>query len=176
MNLNVNAVDNIVVMQYLTKRIIVVGIGQSLRGDDAAGLQAVRQWQESFPETASRPEVRVETLELPGLDLLAYLDGMDEAVLVDAVQSPALAGTLIRFKLNDASSFTPNTRSAHGWGVAETLQLGYTLYPSLAKCRMILIGLTGKDFEMGAKLSPEVEAALPETAKMIHREVMRLLR
>jgi Ni,Fe-hydrogenase maturation factor len=59
--------------------------------------------------------------------------------------------------------------------VAETLQLGRTLYPSLAKCRMILIGLAGKDFEMGAKLSPEIEAALPETVEMIQLEVNRLL-
>jgi hydrogenase maturation protease len=157
-------------------RIVVIGIGQSLRGDDAAGPQAVHRWQASFPETASRPEVRVETLELPGLDLLTYLDGMDAAVLVDAVQSPALPGTLHRLRLKDAFSFTPDARSAHGWGVAETLQLGRALYPSLAKCRLILIGLTGKDFEMGAKLSPEVEAALLEAAKMIHREVSRLLK
>lgn len=118
----------------------------------------------------------METLELPGLELLNYLDGMDAAILVDAVQSPALAGTVHRFRLNDASSFTLDARSAHGWGVAETLQLGRALYPSLAKCRLILIGLAEKDFEMGAKLSLEVEAALPEAAKMIHREVSRLLK
>jgi hydrogenase maturation protease len=157
-------------------RIVVIGIGQSLRGDDAAGPQAVRQWQVSFPETANRPEVRVETLELPGLDLLDYLDGMDAAVLVDAVQSPALSGTLHRLRLKDAFSFTPDARSAHGWGVAETLQLGRALYPSLAECRLILIGLTGKDFELGAKLTPEVEVALPQAAEMIHREVSRLLK
>jgi hydrogenase maturation protease len=156
-------------------KIIVIGIGQSLRGDDAAGPQAVRQWQESFPETASRPEVQVETLELPGLDLLTYLDGMEAAVLVDAIQSPALPGTLHRFGLEDVFSFTPDAQSAHGWGVAETLQLGRSLYPSLAKCHLILIGLTGKDFEMGAKLSPEVEAALPEVIKIIQREVSHLL-
>ena len=155
--------------------IIIIGIGQSLRGDDAAGPQAVCQWQESFPETASRPEVRVETLELPGLDLLSYLDGMDAAVLVDAVQSLALPGTLHRLALEDALSFTPDAQSAHGWGVAETLQLGRVLYPSLAKCRLILIGLAGKDFEMGAKPSPEVKAALPETVEMIQLEVNRLL-
>ncbi len=48
-------------------KVAVIGIGQSLRGDDAAGLIAVRQWQEKYPQTASRPEVRIETDELPGL-------------------------------------------------------------------------------------------------------------
>jgi hydrogenase maturation protease len=160
----------------MDERIVVIGIGQSLRGDDAAGLKAVRQWQVSFPETANRPEVRVETLELPGLDLLDYLDGMDAAILVDAaIQSSALPGSLHRLRLKDAFSFTSDSRSAHGWGIAETLQLGRALYPSLAKCRMILIGLTGKDFEMGAELSSEVKAALAKAAKMIQREVSRLL-
>lgn len=156
-------------------RIIVIGIGQSLRGDDGAGPQAVCQWQESFPETAGRSEVRVETLELPGLDLLTYLDGMDAAVLVDTVQSPALPGTLHLFSLKDVFSFTPDAQSAHGWGVAETLQLGCTLYPSLLKCRIVLIGLTGKDFEIGAKPSPEVEAVLPQAVEMVQKEVSRLL-
>lgn len=146
-----------------------------MRGDDGAGPRAVSQWQESFPETADMPEVRVEMMELPGLDLLSHLDGMDAAVLVDAIQSQALPGTLHRFSLNDALSFTSDAKSAHGWGVAETLQLGQALYPSLAKCYLILIGLAGKDFEMAAKLSPEVEAALPNAAKMIHREVSHLL-
>ncbi len=159
----------------MDSRIVVIGIGQSLRGDDGAGPSAVSQWQETFPETAGRPEVRVETLELPGLELLDYLDGMDAAVLVDAVQSPALPGTLHQFRLEDVFSFTPDAQSAHGWGVAETLQLGRSLYPLLAKCRLILIGLAGKDFEMGTKLSPEVEAALPQAVEMIQREVCCLL-
>lgn len=159
----------------MNANIIVIGIGQSLRGDDGAGPRAVCEWRETFPETAGKPEVRVETLELPGLELLDYLDDMDIAILVDAIQSPALSGSLQRFNLEDALSFTQDAQSAHGWGVAETLQLGRTLYPSLAKCRLILIGLAGKNFETGMKLSPEVEAALPRAAEMIQREVSRLL-
>ena len=48
-------------------RVAVIGIGQSLRGDDAAGLEAVRRWEEKFHETANRLEIRVEASELPGL-------------------------------------------------------------------------------------------------------------
>jgi len=156
-------------------RIIVIGIGQSLRGDDAAGPRAVCLWQKSFPETAALPEVRVETLELPGLVLLDFLDGMEAAILVDAIQGSASPGRLHRLHIGDALSFTPDARSAHGWGVAETLQLGRVLYPSLSKCRLVMIGLEGKDFAMGAGLSPEVEAALPEAAEAIQREVGALL-
>ncbi|MCK7527480.1 MAG: hypothetical protein MZV64_62685 [Ignavibacteriales bacterium] len=58
-------------------KVAVIGIGQSLRGDDAAGLEAVRQWREKFPETASRLEVQVEAGELPGLALLDVLNDVD---------------------------------------------------------------------------------------------------
>ncbi len=112
-------------------RIAVIGIGQSLRGDDAAGLEAVRQWQEKYPETANRPEVRVEASELPGLGLIDLLDDMDAAVIVDAVKSSAKPGTIHRISPDELSAFTSDAQSAHGWGVAETLQLGRELYPTL---------------------------------------------
>ena len=59
--------------------------------------------------------------------------------------------------------------------MTETLQFGSALYPSLAQCRVILIGLTGKDFEVGMKLSPEIEAVLPQAVELIQREVSRLI-
>ena len=112
-------------------KIAVIGIGQSLRGDDAAGLNAIRQWQKKYPETASRPEVRVDASELPGLALIDLLDDTDAAVIVDAVQSSAKPGTIHRISPDELSAFTPDAQSAHGWGVAETLQLGRELYPTL---------------------------------------------
>jgi hydrogenase maturation protease len=158
------------------QRITVIGIGGSLRGDDAAGLEAVRLWRERFPGTATRPEVRTETRELPGLNLLEMLQDMDAAVLVDAVHSPSASpGTLVRVGPDELSSFTPGTGSAHGWGVAETLQLGRALDPALAACRITLIGIVGGSFEPGAGLSPEVRAALDLAVEAIEAEIRRLI-
>ncbi|KAF0107011.1 MAG: hydrogenase maturation protease [Anaerolineaceae bacterium] len=153
--------------------ILVLGIGQSLRGDDAAGLEAVRLWRETHPQTARR--VRVETAELPGLALLDLLMGADAAILVDAVQAAAPAGTVIRVGPDELAAFTPDAQSAHGWGVAETLQLGRALDPALAHVRVTLLGIVGKDFGMGAALSPEVQQALAEAAERIEAEVQELL-
>ena len=158
------------------QRIGVIGIGQSLRGDDAAGLEAVRLWRERFPGTAGRPEVRAETSELPGLNLLEMLRDVEAAVLVDAVQHPtASPGTLVRVGPDELWSFAPGSGSAHGWGAAETLQLGRALDPSLAECRIILLGIVGATFEMGAGLSPQVRAALAGAAGQIEAELQALL-
>src|SRR5512142_1104173 len=108
-------------------KVTVIGIGQSMRGDDAAGLEAVRRWQLGYPATATRPGVQVQYAELPGLALLDMLEGFDAAVLVDALQSAAPAGTVHRLALDELDSFSNGAKSAHGWGVAETLQLGHQL-------------------------------------------------
>jgi hydrogenase maturation protease len=158
------------------KRITLIGIGQSLRGDDAAGLEAVRLWRERFPETAARSEIRVETSELPGLNLLDLLQGVEAALLVDALQDDsAPAGTLVRLSPEELAAFVPGSGSAHGWGAAETLQLGRLVDPSLAECRIILIGIVGDGFELGAGLSPRVRQALDPAAERIEAELQALL-
>ncbi len=156
-------------------RIAVIGIGQSLRGDDAAGLDAVRQWQEKYPETASRSEVRVDASELPGLALIDLLDDTDAAVIVDAVQSSAKPGTIHRISPDELSAFTPDAQSAHGWGVAETLQLGRELYPTLKKLPIRLIGIEAEQVSMGAGLSQNVAQAMRELCCTIEDEVQTFL-
>jgi hydrogenase maturation protease len=154
-------------------KLLVLGIGQSLRGDDAAGLEAVRLWQAQHPDTAA--QIKVEFYELPGLALLDLLEGMDAAIIVDAVHASASDGTVICLSPDELASFTTDTGSAHGWGVAEALHLGRSLYPSLAKCRVTLIGIIGKDFDVGAGLSPEVSTAIEIVADMLEREILKTL-
>lgn len=154
-------------------KILVLGIGQSMRADDAAGLETVLLWQACYPQTAV--QARVETTELPGVALLDSLAGMEAAILVDAVHSSAIAGTIIRLGQDELASFTPELTSSHGWGVAETLHLGFSLNPSLAECRITLIGIIGRNFELGAGLSYQVQAALPIAADMVENEIQAIL-
>ena len=104
------------------KNIIVIGIGQELRGDDAIGPEVVPAWQEQHPRSEER--VRVEISPLPGLGLLDLLSGADVAILVDAVQSGAKPGTVHVVGMDQVGSFGAGSGSAHGFGVAETLALG----------------------------------------------------
>ena len=75
-------------------RIAVIGLGQSLRGDDAVGLEAVRQWQEKFSETARRPEIRIETSAFPGFSFLVFLYGCEAAHLKYSLTRFTHPGTL----------------------------------------------------------------------------------
>jgi hydrogenase maturation protease len=156
-------------------KIAVIGIGQSMRGDDAAGLEAVRRWQKQFPETSQRPELHVELSESPGLALLDELDGCDAGVLVDAVQSFVGPGTLHRLDPEQLSAFGPDAKSAHGWGVAETLQLDRQLNPARQRIPIRVIGIEAGQLGVGTGLSREVKEALPRACEAIQHEVEELL-
>ena len=154
-------------------KVAVIGIGQSLRGDDAAGLEAVRRWQETFPETATRSEVQIEASELPGLALIDLLNDVDAAILVDAIQSSAKPGTIYRLNEKELASFTTTSKSAHGWGVAETLRMRSQI--TGAKVNIRIIGIEAEQMELGAGLSKAVENAIPTLCEIIEEEIHALL-
>jgi hydrogenase maturation protease len=145
--------------------VTVIGIGQSFRGDDAVGPEAVRRWREQLIETANRPDVQVEVCELPGLGLLDLFEGADSVLLVDAVQSGAPVGTIHQIGPEKLAAFAAGSTSAHGWGVAETLELARQLGLPLPSIH--LIGIEAGQMEIGAGLSAEVEVVLPEVCLAI---------
>jgi hydrogenase maturation protease len=149
----------------------IIGIGQSLRGDDAVGLAAVRLWQETYQVRSVHLNVQVELTELPGIGLLGLLEGARVAILVDALHSGARAGSVYVLTENQLETFNNGSRSAHGWGVAETLSLGRKLMPSALPGKLILIGIEAGQLILGERLSPEVESALPEVTRLIEQFV-----
>jgi len=151
----------------------VIGIGQSLRGDDAAGLSAVLLWKDTYEHDAHRPHVQVELAELPGIGLLNLMEGATCAILVDSVRSGARAGTIHWLTPDQLEPFGAGAGSAHGWGVTEALALGQRLVPESVPPEIRIVGIEAGDLTLGQKLSPEVEMALPEVARLIEQLVVQ---
>lgn len=156
-------------------KIVLLGVGQSFRGDDGIGILAVEHWQEAYPETAELLDLRVETLELPGLALLDALAGAEKAILVDAVQSENPVGTLHWLTEKELLSFSPDSQSAHGWGVAETLKLGRQLGREDMPDVIMVLGVEAEQFEIGAGLSESIRKRLPKILKVIQRNVSEMI-
>jgi hydrogenase maturation protease len=153
------------------KTLVLVGIGQTMRGDDAIGVLAVEAWGKQYPDTANHPQIRVETAELPGLDLLELLSGADCAVIVDAVESDSPPGTIQVYDEGAVLINAPGSGSAHGWGVAETLRLGRELKREDMPPEIVVIGITAAQLELGVPLSPALNKRLPEVVKWIEQQV-----
>jgi hydrogenase maturation protease len=155
--------------------LVVIALGQELRGDDAVGLHIVRHWQQRHPETAASHRVRVEISPLPGLHLLDLLQGARVAILVDAVHSGQAPGSIVRCKGDAIAGFEQGGNSAHGWGVGETLALAAELdmedLPPIC-----VMGIEAGDMHMGEGLSEAVGAAVPQAAERLQARVLATLR
>ena len=130
----------------------VVGVGNDMRGDDAVGLVVARNLRELLPEA--------DVIERSGepADLLEALgDGVEAVVLVDAVSSGAPPGEVHRVDATEAALPFAASASTHGLGLAETIELGRAL--GRLPARLLVYGIEGRTFEVGAPLSPEVARA-----------------
>ncbi|MGD0806617.1 MAG: hydrogenase maturation protease [Anaerolineales bacterium] len=152
--------------------ITLVGIGQPLRGDDGVGPEAVRQWSHDQPRTASDPNIKTIIIETPGLELLELIQDSDVVILVDAVDGGDPAGTVrVRTALPEAN-FTPAEKTAHGFGVAETVALAKKIGACLPS-HIIFIGVEGSKWKLGEDLSDPVRRAVPDAVREIQNQIER---
>ena len=145
---------------------LVVGVGNDYRSDDGAGLAVVRQIREAGPAGVT---VREETGDIG--EMSECWPDFDMVILVDAVQSGAPAGTILRFDAQQEplpQVFVPHV-SSHGFTVAEAIALAQTL--GRMPRRLIVYGIEGSTFTDGVGLSPQVEEAIAEVAHRIIAEL-----
>jgi hydrogenase maturation protease len=115
-------------------------------------------------------------MEGSGLDLIELLQGMDAAVLVDAVSSDAPAGTVHLIGPEALSGMPGDSAAAHGWGVRDVLRLAAALQPEIRQREIRLLGIETAQIGVGHGLSEAVKAALPALSEAIEQQVTALLR
>jgi hydrogenase maturation protease len=156
-------------------KLLIIGVGQQLRGDDGVGIEVVERWLTAYPEFAKLPDLWVETAPLPGLSLLSFLECVDAAILVDAVESGAAPGTIHVLDRDDLSSFGTSAQSAHGWGVAETLVLADAVYGEKLPETILVLGIEAQSMELGTPVSAAVQAGIPAAVKRLQELVLQCL-
>lgn len=146
-------------------RTLVIGIGNELRGDDRAGLEAARRVRARRPDEAIVLERSGDAASL----MEAWLD-RPRVILVDAMSSGERPGTVRRFEAHAAPlpSGLLHT-STHSWGVAEAVEMARAL-GQLPPC-LVVYGLEGRSFGWSRHLSPEVEAAVRDVVERVLEEL-----
>ena len=145
--------------------ILVIGIGNPARGDDAAGLTVARR----IREAAAPYDVTV--VELAG-DQLALLDawtGAREVYVIDAVCSGGTPGTVHRFDAAEPLTTHFWHCGTHTFSLADVIELARAL--GRLPARLTGFGIEGATFEPGAPLSPEAEAAVEAVTVLLLREL-----
>jgi len=104
-----------------SKVIRIIGIGAPF-GDDAVGLEVAQILAKDPP-----PGCEVIAADRPGAGLVDLLDGVEAAILIDAVCSGAPPGTVHQLSFAEVARHTGRFVSSHQLGVAASVQLARKL-------------------------------------------------
>jgi hydrogenase maturation protease len=148
-------------------RILVLGVGNLLMGDEGVGIHILRQLEHELPVKG----VRLLDGGTGGVNLLAELDGADDIVMIDATRDGRPAGT-ITFLQPGFVGELPRGLGAHDFGLKD-LFAAAALLGALPRIHLYTIAVE-EVRPMCTELSPAVAAAVPEVVHTVRALAARL--
>jgi len=153
------------------KKVLVLGLGNDILGDDAVGLNIAREIRKRL--SASDPmEVR-ETCEM-GLSLLDDIVGFEELVLLDAVQTGRAPPGFVH-EFEGAELRVSPSGSPHFLGVGEVLALGRRLGLSVPQRVKIFAVEVQDPFTVTTSMTAPLRQAFPAIVEHIWCATRQLL-
>jgi hydrogenase maturation protease len=158
-------VDPLIEREEEPRLLSVIGIGDRSRRDDAAGLEVVRRLRLAHP-----PGVRLVEDEGEPASLIEAWSSVDEALVIDGIESGAAPGRLHRFDVTDAPLPAEIfNRSTHAGGLPEAVELAREL--KQLPGRLIVYGIEGESFEAGEGLSRPVQTTGAKLVMDLYHEL-----
>ena len=146
-------------------RIMVVGIGNPDRADDAVGLEVVARLAGRLP-----PDVALVARTGDILGLVQDWAGCDALVCVDAAAPMGHPGRVHR--VNATNGNLPpvvSVTSSHAFALPEAIAMAREL--KLLPATVVVYAIEGGRFDMDSAMTPEVAFAIGQVAELIIEEV-----
>lgn len=148
-------------------RVLVLGVGNILMGDEGVGIHVLRQLENERPV----PGVRLLDGGTGGVNLLVEFDGVGDVVMIDATLDGRAAGA-VTFLQPGRVAEIPRGLGAHDFGLKD-LFAAAALTGRLPRLHLYTISVeTIKP--MCTELSPAVAAAIPEVVHAVRALAARL--
>jgi hydrogenase maturation protease len=150
-------------------RLLVLGLGNVLCGDDGLGAVAVERLTERYEIPEGMSVLDGGTL---GLSLLPYVEDAEKVILVDAINAEAPPGSFVRLEGDEVGPAVAGRLSVHQVGVADLLDAAR--WRGRLPEELVLLGLVPETLEVGLTRSARVEAGLPGLVGRVVDEAGRL--
>jgi hydrogenase maturation protease len=151
-------------------RTAVLGLGNPILGDDAAGLAVAADLERRLARQPL-PGVEVLTSARGGFELIDLLAGFDRVILVDSLTVPdAEPGRIRRLDLADVSG-SARLVCGHEISVATAFELAARLAIPMPRAVSIHAIEVADATTFGETLTPPVAAAVRELARRVWREL-----
>jgi hydrogenase maturation protease len=148
---------------------VIIGMGNPLLSDDGVGIAVAHAVAERLKD---RMNLTVTELHTGGIRLMEAMAGFKRAVVVDAMVSGALPGTVQRFDPRDFVT-TKNTFSSHDTDFGTAYDLGLMAGVPLPG-QVSFWGIEAREFDIfGERFTEEVSAAVPGAVNEIVEEIIQ---
>ncbi|KAA0258908.1 hydrogenase maturation protease [Deferribacter autotrophicus] len=154
-------------------RILVLGLGNLLMNDDAAGLKAVYRLKKIY-EGKFQDKLKIMDGGTLGLDLLPYIEEATHLIIVDAVDLDLSPGTVIKIEGDDIDSVFENKLSPHQMGLKDILFAADII--GVKPEYVVMYGIQIGNVNMENQLSLEVMKSLDHLVKNVQLEIEKLLK
>lgn len=146
-------------------RITVLGLGNLMRTDDAVGMMAVKTIRENgrLPD-----DIQIVDGGTLGLDLLDKLYGTTHLLALDAVDTGAAPGTLVRFERDELARL-PIAKSVHLLGFSDLMDVLRLMDASPTE--IVLLGVQPESTGWGTMLTPVVDGARNELVEAAQKQI-----
>ena len=145
---------------------LVLGVGNTLMSDEGIGVHVVERLVKFYnvPE-----EVQVLDGGTLGMDLLYYMEGVPNLLIVDAIQANREPGYLLRLENERVPAFLSMKVSPHQIGIPDmlaTASLRGTTPPNI-----VLWGIQPERIEIGLELSDTLNSLLETLVENVVTEL-----
>lgn len=146
-------------------KVLIIGVGNEYRGDDAFGLLVARTLKTKVATSVAVSEHHGE-----GASLMEAWQGYETVILIDAILSGVKPDVPVRIDATQvripAGLFHHST---HQFGVAEAIETARAL--GRLPQKLLIFGLPGESFELGQSISKSVSLQVERVAALVVTEL-----
>ena len=150
-------------------RTLVLGIGNSLLGDDGVGVRVARE----VARRVKAPNVDVRDVSVDGLNLFDFILGYDKLVVVDAIVTEnRVVGDVFRIVPEKVCDPSRSAISPHHFNLATTIEIGRKLFPAQIPRDVVLYAVETEEASVvSEQMTREVEQAVARAVDLVLDEI-----
>lgn len=158
----------------MSKKTIIIGLGNPILSDDSVGLKVVRELKKAVVDSnlqAPNSELYFAEAYAGGLRLMDELMGYDRAVIIDATVTGKMKPGSVQILPLSSLVSTRNLTCMHDTNISTAIELGRMLGLKLP-ADITIFGIEAKDVgTFGEELTDDVAGALPIVVEKIFQEI-----
>ena len=154
--------------QASPQRILILGVGNLLLGDDGFGVHLINALQDApLP-----PNVRLLEAGTVSHQLIPLFREIDYLIVIDVVEAGDVPGSIFRFSPDDMQFPSVQKASLHQISLIDVLRMAEL---TGGKPKTVILGVQPKDVSSWSlELSDELKAIIPKVKDLLFQELKKI--